>query len=134
MYSFAQAARNIERMGTDKTVPEKPLSTIAQETRSPEPVASTFDRDAVENMTLSELAHGDQAVTMWSEVLQDKILLVPDGYRRKPGDPVTYTAHEIDVLASMKSDENRREIHKVKKLMGGIVMTPEEVEKMKEKR
>lgn len=128
MYSFAQATKNL-------TTPKKETSRRPQEAQTPEPLTFTTPPpalDQVEDMTLSDLAHGTVAVTLWSEVLQDKILLVPDGYRRKAGDPVTYTAHEIDVLASMESDEKRRELHKAKKLMGGKVVSPQELEKIKE--
>lgn len=130
MYSFAQATKNL-------TTSKKETSRRPQEAQTLEPLTYTtpppdLDQAAVDDMTLSDLAHGTVAVTLWSEVLQDKILLVPDGYRRKAGDPVTYTAHEIDVLASMESDEKRRELHKAKALMGGKVVSPQELEKMKE--
>lgn len=130
MYSFAQATKNL-------TASKKETSRRPQEAQTPEPLTHTtpppaLDQAAVDDMTLSGLAHGTVAVTLWSEVLQDKILLVPDGYRRKAGDPVTYTAEEIDVLASMESDEKRRELHKAKKLMGGKVVSPQELEKVKE--
>lgn len=114
MYSFAQATKNL-------TTPKKETFRRPQEAQTPEPLTYTTPPpalDQVEDMTLSDLAHGTVAVTLWSEVLQDKILLVPDGYRRKAGDPVTYTAHEIDVLASMESDEKRRELHRAKKTHG----------------
>lgn len=103
MHPFAQVARDLRKSHPE----EKRLSTLPQETRSPEPLASTttaaagFDLSVLDNMDREAFARGRLTVTIRSEILEDVFLLVPDSYVRKPGDPVAYTVKELEELVGL---------------------------------
>lgn len=107
MHPFAQVARDLRKSKREEPLEEKRLSTLHQETRSPEPLASTttsegvFDLAVLDNMDREAFARGRLTVTMRSEILEDAFLLVPDSYVRKPGDPVAYTVKELEELVGL---------------------------------
>lgn len=117
-----------------KTTPEKRPPVAVQEQRfeadpirEPPPVDAAF----LEGLTLEELGRTDYVLTLWSEVLGDTVLLVPDHYRKAEGDPVTYTPREMAALLYSEPDRLRA-VHAVKKVLGGRLLwtkTGEEMEK-----
>jgi len=72
--------------------------------------------------TLEEIERGDKVFRFWSEVLEDVLLVVPDGYKPRPEDPTCYTAREALFLLQAKNEEDMRTIHTVKKISRGRVI------------
>jgi hypothetical protein len=129
MYTFAQAAQNRKKRGQAQETKERP-ATVNQsntsspsdwitETSAPKPEPVLPDLEAVGEITFQELAKGSRVVKMWSQVLNDTILLVPDSYHPRAEDPVCYNAQEVEILFLAKTDEDRRTIHAVKKMTRG---------------
>ena len=135
MYSFTQAALNLDKNEAKRTVPEKNRSLLTVERRTP-PGPSVMSRTfglspqgtaRLRDYTLGELAAEGVALEVWSEVLGESLLLVPDTYTPAPEDPVTYTHAEIRVL--MGADEDTlRGVHKVKKTFKVRVLGTKETE------
>ena len=71
-------------------------------------------------MTLEELTAAGLVLKVWSEVLGESVLLVPDTYTPTAGDPITYTHEEVKVLTEGSEDEVRA-VHKIKKAFRGRI-------------
>jgi len=127
MYTFAQAARNLENRGKERHSPEKRPPVRLQETRDERTLTS--NTPLLETMTLEELGRADVVFTVWSEVLGDTVLFVPDHYKPAEGDPATFSAKELAVLLLVPRDSIRA-VHAVKKVLGGrLLWTKKEEEK-----
>ena len=142
MSTFAQAARNLENMGKAKVSPENRPPIMPQEPRKEEgPTSNTPGNAAsLEEVALLEnagtledlgktLGRTGCVLTLWSEVLEDAVLVVPDHYRKADGDPVTYTAREMAALLHSEPDLLRA-VHAVKRVLGGEVLWTKTKEEM----
>ena len=134
VYTFAQAARNLETRGKERPSPENRPPKTVQEPRKKEALASTprevpsasLEAAVLGSMTLEELGRKEVVLTVWSEVLEDTVLLVPNHYRPGAGDPVTYTAHELASLLHAE-EASLRAVHGIKKVLGGRVLWTKEL-------
>lgn len=135
MYSFAQAAENVERKGGRRPPPGKfrvlrPYAgrlSPGPGSKSRTPGVNLQDEAVLEALSFKELAAEGVVLEVWSEVLGETILLVPNDYTPAPGDPVTYTHAEAEVL--MEADEDQiKAAHKLKKALGGRVLGMKEKE------
>jgi len=138
VYTFAQAARNLKRWA-EKRPPEtaqepRKRGALASTPREP-PFASLEASQvaALGSMTLEDLGRGDLVLTVWSEVLKDTVLLAPDRYRPRAGDPVTYTARELASLLHV-GEASLRAVHRLKKVFGGRVLWTKELPPKKEEK
>jgi len=135
MYSFTQAAENVEKKAGRRPPPGKfrVLSPVAG--RTPAGLGSTsrtFERNLQDEAVLGalsfkELAEEGVALKVWSEVLGETILLVPNDYTPAEGDPVAYTHAEAEVLMSTDEDQIKA-AHKLKKALRGRVIGKKEKE------
>jgi len=88
---------------------------------------SPQDEARLRNLSLEELAAEGMVLEVWSEVLGETILLVPDDYTPAPEDPVTYTHEEIKTL--MEADENLvKDTHQIKKTFKARVLGTKKIE------
>ena len=120
MYFFAQAAKNLEKRREKTTPSEKKRSRIVCGLVSQGGLTSSHGL----LVSLQE-ENGLRQVTLkvWSEVLGETILLVPD--TPTAGDPVAYTHEEIRILTGANEDELRA-VHKIKKAFDGRVYEAED--------
>lgn len=88
---------------------------------TPTRAVSVEEAAFLEGLTLEELGRADFVLTLWSEVLGDTVLVVPDHYRKADGDPVTYTPRELAALLYSEPDRLRA-VHAVKKVLGGSLL------------
>ena len=142
MYTFAQAARNLENMGKAKAAPEKRPPIMPQDVRdgrgpapntpgnaaSPEEVVLLENAGTLEDLGRT-LGRTGCVLSLWSEVLGDAVLVVPDHYRKADGDPVTYTPRELAALLHSEPDLLQA-VHAVKKVLGGRVLWTKTNEEM----
>ena len=132
MYSFTQAARNVEKHEREASAEKKRSRNVSKAVSQggvvswPGSFESLQAAEDFQKRTFSELAVDGVAVSIWSEVLGESILLVPDTYTPAPGDPVTYTHEEARILMDL-DEEDLRVLHKVKKALAGRVRKIEEV-------
>ena len=133
-----QRARPPVETSQEKRPPIKPQEPRKREDPCPNtpPIEKVKIEDAsiLENMTLGDLGRSNYTLTLWSEVMGDTILLTHDNYTPAPGDPVTYTAHELAHLLRYIG-ENLKAAHAVKKVLGGrfrCMVEPEEKKKEEE--
>ena len=117
-------------------MPQEPRKEEGPASNTPGKAASPEELVLLENAgTLEDLGRvmgrTGCVLTLWSEVLGDAVLVVPDDYRKADGDPVTYTAREMAALLHSEPDLLQA-VHAVKKVLGGRVLwtkTREEMEK-----
>jgi len=114
MYSFTAAARNVEKRDREAE-PEKKRSRN---------VSKAFSQGGPMDMsrTFSDLEAAGVVFSIWSEVLGETILLTPEAYQPRPGDPVSYTYEEARLLLEAVvegGEEEARRLHLFKKAMRG---------------
>jgi hypothetical protein len=135
MYSFTQAALNMDKNKAKGTPFQKNRVYLTVERRldpGPRSMSRTFglspqDEARLRNLSLEELAAGGMVLEVWSEVVGETILLVPDTYTPSPEDPVTYTHAEMKVL--MDADEDLvKDAHQIKKTFKARVLSAEKIE------
>lgn len=135
MYSFTQAALNLDKNEAKRASPQKNRSLLTVERRTP-PGPSVMSRTfglgpqgtaRLRHLTLGELDAAGAVLEVWSEVLGEPLLLVPDTYTPAPEDPVTYTHGEVKAL--MGADEDTlKGVHLVKKTFKVRVLGTKETE------
>lgn len=114
MYSLTQAARNVEKRDREAE-PEKKRSRNVSK-----PFSWGGPED--ESRTFPELEAAGVVLSIWSEVLGETILLTPEAYEPRPGDPVSYTYEEARLLleaVSETGEDGARRLHHFKKSMRG---------------
>jgi hypothetical protein len=73
-------------------------------------------------MRLDDFAGAGLLVTLWSEVLQDRLIFASDNAQVDPGElrPV-YRAHELRMLPTLTDPSELRRLHSVKKMFRGAI-------------
>lgn len=72
----------------------------------------------IESMSLADFGRSGLVVRVDSEVVGEEVLFVADGYRPAPGDPISYTADELEALLG-SPPEVVRLVHSAKRTFPG---------------